>query len=55
MLYASGNKIDESCLPILKQMPSLEEVDFASPSWTPHCQKMLRRQFPQINTIIFDE
>lgn len=55
MLYASGNKIDESCLPILKQMPSLEEVDFDAPSWTPHCQKMLRRQFPKISTIIFDQ
>jgi Leucine-rich repeat (LRR) protein len=55
MLYASGNKLDESCLPIIKQMPSLEEVDFAAPSWTPHCQKMLRRQFPKISTIIFDE
>jgi Leucine-rich repeat (LRR) protein len=55
MLYAGGNKIDESCFPILKQMPSLEEVDFDSPSWTPHCQKILRRQFPKISTIIFDQ
>ncbi len=55
MLYASGNKLDESCFPILKQMPSLEEVDFSAPSWTPHCQKMLRREFPKISTIIFDE
>lgn len=55
MLYASGNKLDESCLPILRQMPSLEEVDFDAPSWTPHCQKLLRRQFPKISTIIFDQ
>lgn len=55
MLYASGNKLDESCFPILKQMPNLEEVDFDAPSWTPHCQKILRRQFPKISTIIFDK
>lgn len=55
MLYASGNKLDESCFPILRQMPSLEEVDFDAPSWTPHCQKILRRQFPKISTIIFDQ
>ena len=54
MLYASGNKLDESCFPILKQMPSLEEVDFDAPSWTPRCQKMMRREFPKISTIIFD-
>lgn len=55
MLYANGNKIDESCLPILKQMPSLEKVDFDSKTWTPYCQKLLRRQAPKINTIVFDE
>ncbi len=55
MLYASGNKIDESCFPILQQMPSLEGVDFDAPSWTPHCKKILRRQFPKISTIVFDQ
>lgn len=54
MLCSGHSKLDQRCLPILKKIPNLEAVDFDSKSWTPHCQALLRKQFPKIKTAVIE-
>lgn len=55
MLCSGDSKLDQRCLPILKKIPNLDAIDFDSKSWTPHCQALLRKQFPKIKTAVIEK
>lgn len=54
-LYTEENKLDENCLQSIQKMKNLEFLDLASPTWTPRRQALLKRYFPKISTVVFND